>query len=60
LRKLSIALALGFLVSMFGFIAAPASAQPMHPHHCGRGYHWVMGHRDRYGRWIPGHCRANR
>jgi hypothetical protein len=27
---------------------------------CGRGAHWVPGHRNRYGRWVRGHCRDNR
>jgi hypothetical protein len=26
---------------------------------CGRGYHWVRGHRARNGNWIKGHCARN-
>jgi hypothetical protein len=26
---------------------------------CGRHAHWVPGHRNRYGRWVRGHCRPN-
>lgn len=26
---------------------------------CGAGRHWVGGHRDAAGRWIPGHCAPN-
>lgn len=26
---------------------------------CGRGYHWLGKHRNRYGRWVPGHCAPN-
>ena len=24
---------------------------------CGPYAHWVHGHRDRFGRWVPPHCR---
>lgn len=24
---------------------------------CGPFAHWVPGHRNRYGRWVPPHCR---
>jgi hypothetical protein len=27
---------------------------------CGRGYHWVTGHKARNGHWIKGHCVRNR
>jgi hypothetical protein len=27
---------------------------------CGRGFHYVRGHRNRYGHWVRGHCRRNR
>ena len=27
---------------------------------CGRGFHWVRGHRNRYGHWIRSHCGRNR
>jgi hypothetical protein len=27
---------------------------------CGRGRHWVSGHRNQYGQWVRGHCRPNR
>jgi hypothetical protein len=23
---------------------------------CGRGRHWVSGHRNRFGHWVRGHC----
>jgi hypothetical protein len=26
---------------------------------CGWGWHWVPAHWNRWGRWVPGHCRAN-
>jgi hypothetical protein len=26
---------------------------------CGRGWHRVPGHRNRYGRWVPPHCARN-
>ncbi len=26
---------------------------------CGWGWHWVRAHWNRWGRWVPGHCRAN-
>jgi len=26
---------------------------------CGRGWHWVGGHRRRDGVWVPGHCVRN-
>jgi hypothetical protein len=26
---------------------------------CGRGYHWVPGHRAPDGQWVPGHCAPN-
>jgi hypothetical protein len=26
---------------------------------CGWGFHWVPPHWDRWGRWVPGHCRPN-
>jgi hypothetical protein len=29
-------------------------------HCCGRGRHRVSRHRNRYGRWVRGHCRRNR
>ena len=44
-----------------GLAVAPqiAQAQP-HPHmnhaRCPRGSHWVPPHRNRMGRWVPGHC----
>jgi hypothetical protein len=43
-----------------GLAIAPqaASAQPRayHPR-CPRGAHWVPAHRNRAGRWVPGHCK---
>lgn len=27
---------------------------------CGPGRHWVRGHHNRLGRWVPGHCARNR
>jgi hypothetical protein len=27
---------------------------------CGRHYHYVRGHRNRYGRWVRGRCVPNR
>ena len=29
-------------------------------HRCGRGYHWVSGHRTHYGQWVKGYCTRNR
>ncbi len=26
---------------------------------CGPGSHWVRPHHNRWGRWVPGHCRRN-
>lgn len=42
--------------------AAPAPVAPypqaVYPR-CGRGWHWVRGHHNRFGRWVPGHCARN-
>ncbi len=35
----------------------PAPAVSYGP--CGWGWHWVPAHWNRWGRWVPGHCRAN-
>jgi hypothetical protein len=40
----------------FSTPAQPASARGM----CGRHMHWVPAHRNRYGRWVRGHCAPNR
>ncbi|MBV8580391.1 MAG: DUF4148 domain-containing protein [Candidatus Eremiobacteraeota bacterium] len=60
MRRLFIgALALASLASTLVF-AAPASAahdsMSSHPR-CPRGSHWVPPHRDKHGKWVPGHCR---
>jgi hypothetical protein len=26
---------------------------------CGWGWHWAPPHWNRWGRWVPGHCRPN-
>ena len=42
--------------------AAPAPVAPYPPvvyPRCGRGWHWVRGHHNRFGRWVPGHCAHN-
>src|SRR5260370_42644164 len=26
---------------------------------CGSGWHWVRGHHNRWGRWVPGDCARN-
>ena len=60
MRKLiNLALALVFAASTLAFVSAPASADRYDNHRCGRHYHWVDGHRDRWGHWIAGHCRHN-
>jgi hypothetical protein len=41
--------------------AQPAQAQMrMDNHRCGRHMHWVPAHRNRYGKWVRGHCAPNR
>jgi hypothetical protein len=40
--------------------AAPSSNIVEVDRRCGRGAHWVPGHRNRYGHWVRGHCSRNR
>jgi hypothetical protein len=28
--------------------------------HCAPGWHWIRAHRNRWGRWVRGHCAPNR
>jgi hypothetical protein len=38
---------------------APAPP-PQASYRCGPGFHWVRGHRNRWGRWVHAHCVPNR
>ena len=38
----------------------PVPPRPVVYRHCHRGWHWVRGHHNRYGRYIRGHCAPNR
>jgi hypothetical protein len=40
----------------------PVPATPYPPvayRRCARGWHWVRGHYNRWGRWVPSHCTRN-
>ena len=39
---------------------APVPSPRIVSRHCGPGRHWVRGHHNRWGRWVPGHCAPNR
>jgi hypothetical protein len=62
MRRLVTALALAAFAATLSLVPAPAVAkhdndQGMNHRRCPRGSHWVPAHRDRMGRWIPGHCK---
>src|ERR1700730_59684 len=41
---------------------APLPVPPSPPvayRRCARGWHWVHGHYNRWGRWVPSHCARN-
>jgi hypothetical protein len=41
----------------------PAYVAPAPPYvayaRCAPGWHWVRGHRNRWGRWVRAHCARN-
>lgn len=50
-----------FVAPAPGPYVVPAAMPPRPVYrHCARGWHWVAGHHNRYGRWIRGHCVPNR
>jgi hypothetical protein len=63
MRRLTTALMLAAFTATLSLFATPAFAkhdQGMDHRRCPRGSHWVPAHRDRQGRWIPGHCQQRR
>jgi hypothetical protein len=56
-RLLIVAVALIAFLAPATFVATPASAGPHI--RCPRGFHWMPAHRDRYGKYIRGHCIPN-
>jgi hypothetical protein len=37
----------------------PPPPPPIAYRGCGPGWHWVRAHRNRWGRWVRGHCAHN-
>jgi hypothetical protein len=39
--------------------APVAPYPPVAYRRCGSSWHWVRGHYNHFGRWVPGHCARN-
>ena len=62
MRRLATAFMLAVFTATLSIVATPgsATADPGMTRRCPQGSHWVPAHRDRQGRWVPGHCKQRR